>query len=91
MALRLIEAICTDEISDWVPRFIVEDVRRPIGPWHQIAQAILDGDQWQLERAMEDARRSYSRLGYRIVIRGYAFYVATEPEAVRVRLAMELS
>jgi hypothetical protein len=88
-ALRLIEAVCSDEVSTWDPRRIVEEGRGPVGPWHRMARAILEANQSRLERAAAAAKREYSPLGFRIVMREFALYMASVPYPLSVHLPAE--
>lgn len=75
LALRLIAAICTDEISDWHPSVVLQSVVEPLGLWQQAAEAIRDGNQQELDSILEQARREYTALGYRILVGGYSAYI----------------
>lgn len=72
LALRLIEALCTDEISDWSPHVILEAGEAENSLWHKIAKAILDDHQQQLNQTLAQAKSLYSPLGFRIIARGFA-------------------
>lgn len=71
MALQLIEALCTDELTEWVPANVLDRYPQARDPWVNIALAIHNGDQRQLDQAAREAKGSYSPLGYRIVARVY--------------------
>ncbi|HEX3270568.1 MAG TPA: hypothetical protein VHR15_07960 [Ktedonobacterales bacterium] len=75
LGLGLIEALATDEISDWAPAVILKHAGDTSGAWIEIAQALDSLDQDALDQALVQARSSYSLLGYRIVIRGFAGYI----------------
>jgi len=68
LALRLIEAMCTDEPSEWHPPFILAENQKINNPWLNLARAVLNEDQPQLDIAVEEAKEVYSPAGYRIVI-----------------------
>lgn len=74
-ALRLIEAFCTDEISEWSPEFLLERMKEPKSPWLDMAAAMRDENQNQFNQATQAAKEAYSPLGYRIVVRGFAAYL----------------
>jgi hypothetical protein len=76
LALRLIEALDTDELTDWHPDFVLQDRPNPTEAWLKIAKAIQDQDQQQLDVAVNAAQASYSPLGYRMVIRAYTAHLA---------------
>jgi hypothetical protein len=86
IAMRLIEALWTDEYSEWAPAHVLHASHQPNGPYIAIARAILGDDQQQLDRAVEDAHAQYSPVGYRIVIRGYRAYIQVSSGNGAVRL-----
>lgn len=73
--LRLVEGLSTSEVSDWAPEYIIRESRSPYGAWHAIASAILAEDQHALDQALVLAQNTYSPIGYRIVLDGYASYL----------------
>jgi hypothetical protein len=91
LGLRLVEALSTNEVTDWVPAFVVRGDRGPAGAWHAIASAILAEDQQALDRAVALARQTYSPVGYRIVLDGYASYLGQEGIQAMVTLASDRS
>ncbi len=88
LGLRLIEALCTDEVSDWLPQHILENARDATDPWIRMARAILDEDQRQLDSAVAAARGAYSAAGYRIVARGYGAYLQAWSDSVKMHLPL---
>ncbi len=77
-ALRLIEAMCTDEISDWAPDVVLARHIDVGEPRVQAAEAIAARSQSRLDDALSAAKRCYSAVGYRIVVRGFAAFVDAE-------------
>lgn len=77
-ALRMMELLWTDEISDWVPEDILRWGANRESLWGQIAAAIEQRDQALLDGLMADARTQYSPAGYKIVLRGFATYIMGE-------------
>ena len=75
LALQLIEALCTDELSSWDPNLVLYEKSSPTEPWLSIAHAIREHDQQQLEQAIATAKMLYSPIGYRIVIRAYSAFL----------------
>ena len=75
LALRLVEAICVDEISDWHPDILPEGNVNPSELWRKFAKAIRDDDQSSLDLLLSQAKHEYSTLGFRILVRGYATYI----------------
>jgi hypothetical protein len=78
LALQLIEAHCTDELTDWHPSIVLSDDAPPVEPWRRIAQAILTSSQLQLEQSIEEAKSCYSPIGFSIVSRGYKALLSSE-------------
>ncbi len=76
LGLRLFEAMTTDDITVWSPSNIFAVPRDESESWIRAAAAIRDGDQWRLDRALAEAGRIYSPIGYRIVVRGFRAYAA---------------
>ncbi len=60
LALRLIEAICVDEISDWHADILLERVVNPSELWRKFAGAIRDDNQRSLELLLRRAEREYT-------------------------------
>jgi hypothetical protein len=83
--LEIVEVMCTSEPSYWAPELILQSGYDIAEPWVQVAQAMLGPDQQLLDRALNEARASYTPLGYRIVLRGYATYAYGDP-AIRVQI-----
>ena len=79
MALRLIEALCTDELSDWSPSSVLERHSETEEPWVKVSKALNNRDENQVRNALEEARDVYSPLGYRIMRRGYAAVAESQP------------
>lgn len=75
LALKLIEYICTDEVSDWHPDVVLEKIAEPTEIWRKIAEAIRNSNQQCLDVMVDEARHVYSPIGYRIVIQGYKTYL----------------
>ena len=83
VALRLIEAICVDEIADWHPDIVLQGIIDPTELWRKVAVTIRDDDQYQLNLLLgqaereytPQAEREYTPLGLRILVRGYATYL----------------
>jgi hypothetical protein len=75
LGLRLIEALSTDEVTDWAPDWILQHADREAGAWIEIARALHALDQEALDQALAQARATYSPLGYRMVRLGFAAFV----------------
>jgi hypothetical protein len=75
LGLRLIEAISTDDVSDWSPSVILAQERDLNQAWVKIALAIDTANQQQFNDAFEQANHDYSTVGYRIVVRGYSAFL----------------
>jgi hypothetical protein len=80
LALQLVEALCTDEMSSWNPDYVLRNENQPTEPWLQIAWAIRERNRRHLEQAVDAARAAYSEIGYRIVIRGYTAFIQGSEE-----------
>jgi hypothetical protein len=87
----LIEAIATDEISDWAPAWMLEHADGASGAWVEIAQALDTLDQAALNRALAKAQATYSPLGYRILIRGFAAFIHQPGMNMAIRFPEEPS
>jgi hypothetical protein len=87
-ALLLIEDVCTDEISNWYPPFIVETSGPHPAPWQQIAHALVHSDASALDAAVRTARESYSPIGFRIVWQGYARFLNHGVHVTDLRLPL---
>lgn len=79
LALKLIEVGCTDEVSEWHPQFVLQNIGEPTELWRQIAREIQANNQQQLDTLLEEAKRSYTPLGLRILLRGYSTYLQSGP------------
>lgn len=75
LGLRLIEYLCIWEGTDWSPDWILGNNPNKTDPWINIARAILNKDQAQLDLAFKEAKSVYSSLGFRIVVSGYTHYL----------------
>jgi len=75
LGLRLVEALSTDEITDWAPAYLLQEADTTTGAWIEIAQAIHILDQVALDRAIAHAHATYSPLGYQIVVCGFAAFL----------------
>ncbi|WP_190799618.1 hypothetical protein [Leptolyngbya sp. FACHB-541] len=75
LALKLIEVNCTEEVSDWHPTSVLQNIDEPIELWRQIGRAIQDNNQPQVDTLLEEARHLYTSLGFRILLRGYKTYL----------------
>jgi hypothetical protein len=82
-AMRLIEALSTDEITEWSPEFILKEVNEPGSAWVAVAEAIQNENQAQVEEALHIAKEVYSPIGYRILLKGFSIYVTRWQEAGR--------
>jgi hypothetical protein len=89
LGLRLIEALATDEISDWAPALILKHAGDANGAWIEIAQALDALDQDALDRVLVRAQATYSPLGYRIVIRGFAAFIHDPGMSLAIRFPEE--
>ena len=76
LALRLIEALCTEDIIDWSPEVVLDGTSEPPELWRQAALAIRNDNQGYLDCIMEEAKRLYTSLGFRILVLGYTRYLA---------------
>lgn len=89
LGLRMIEAIATDEISNWSPPWILADWspaaqlqgnESASEPWLEMARAIQTRDQQRLNTAVQAAESEYTQVGYQIVVRGFGVFIAqTKP------------
>lgn len=75
LALKLIEYLCTEEVSNWSPDFVLEKIVEPTEIWLKMAKAIRDNNQQWLDVMVNEARHAYSPIGFRIVIEGYKTYL----------------
>lgn len=75
LALKLIEVNCTEEVSDWHPTYVLQNIDEPIELWRQIGRSIQDNNQPQVDTLLEEARHLYTSLGFRILLRGYKTYL----------------
>jgi hypothetical protein len=75
LALKLIEALCTVDIPDWNPEVVLNGTTEPPELWRKMALAIRDDNQEYLDRTVEEAKRSYTSLGFRILVLGYTRYL----------------
>lgn len=75
LALKLIAVNCTEEVSDWDPRYVLQNINEPIELWRQIGKALQDNNQQQIDTLLEEAKYSYTSLGYRILLQGYKTYL----------------
>lgn len=87
LALRFIENMCTEDVTDWVPKFVLEDNQNVINPWVNIARAILNEDQSQLDLALGEAKANYSSLGYQILVRGYKGYLEPRWNDIKIHIS----
>jgi len=85
LALQLIEALCTDELTEWVPANVLSSHPQANEPWVKLARAIRNDDQRQLDQAAHEAKDSYSRLGYRIVARAYGLLLQNGADETSLR------
>lgn len=77
LSLRLIEALTTDEISNWSPSnptVLIDDVKK--SHWRQMARCISINDQQGFENAVANSKKSYSKLGFKIICRAYDTYLS---------------
>jgi hypothetical protein len=75
LALKLIEVNCTEEVSEWHPTYVLKNMNEPTELWRQIGKAIQDNNQQHVDTLIEEARQSYTSLGFRILLRGYKTYL----------------
>ncbi len=87
-ALRLVEALSTDEVTEWAPAVVLEH-KAETGPWLDLAHAILAENQQEVDRAVAEAKAAYSPVGYRIVVRGYRAYLTQPGIESNIRLPDE--
>jgi hypothetical protein len=87
----LIEALATDETSEWAPPWILEHAGSASRAWIEIAQALDAGDQDALDQALAQAHATYSPVGYRIVIRGFAAFIHQPGISLAIRFPDEPS
>jgi len=78
LALQLLDSIWTDEPSDWDPETLLGQPHQAHEPRMRVAQAIVDGDQQQLDREVERAQQVYSPWGYHVMVRGFTGCVALQ-------------
>lgn len=86
LALRLIEALATDEATFWAPEWILGDVSNPGEPWLKVAAAIRADCQRDVDDALAEASDAYTPLGYRVLVRGNMAYLALDPDKHTVHL-----
>lgn len=75
LALKLIENICIDEVSDWHPDVVLQKIAEPTEIWRKFAGPIRDSNQQRLDVMVDEARHAYSPIGFCIVIQGYKTYL----------------
>jgi hypothetical protein len=85
-ALRLIEALCIDEATDWSLDHVLQEGRSRDEPWVKIAQALRNNDQRELDVTLEEAKATYTPIGYRVVLQGYTAYARHGVDDIKVRL-----
>lgn len=85
LALRMIEAMATEETSNWSPPWILRDWAAPVElhgsgtanePWLEMARAIQAQDQHHLDEAVRAAKSAYSPAGYRLVVHGFGSFIS---------------
>lgn len=86
LALKLVEAICTDELIEWFPEGLLDEQSDATQLWLRVAKSIKINDQDQLNDALIAAKKHYSPLGYKIMLKAYTVYVDTQPSSQRLRL-----
>lgn len=77
-ALKLIEHICTADIVAWIPEVLLQKVEQPEELWHRIAKSFEEENQQKLDDLIEEARQSYTPLGFRLLLRGFGYYLWSE-------------
>jgi hypothetical protein len=85
LGLRLIKALSTDESTDWAPKWILQHAGTKSGAWIEIARALDALDQDALDQALARAQAAYSVLGYEMVLRGFASFIAQPDMKLAVR------
>jgi hypothetical protein len=85
LGLRLTEALATDSSTYWTPSWVLTHAKADDGAWVEIARALHTLDQDALDRALAQARVTYSRLGYQIVWRGFASVIHRPGVDVAIR------
>jgi hypothetical protein len=83
LGLRLFEAVGLDDLTVWNPSFIFEVPRDESEPWICAAAAIRDDDQQRLDQSLAEAERTYTAIGYRIVVLGFHGYASAWAPALR--------
>ena len=68
LALRLIEAVCTGEITHWHPAVALSTYKKVNQPWLKVVKAVSKDDQAALDLALQEAKTKYSPVGYPIVL-----------------------
>lgn len=66
LALHLIEALWTDEPSNWSPHVILWDQEQIMNLWRQASAAVVKGDMAEHDRYVAQARAAYTSLAYRL-------------------------
>jgi hypothetical protein len=69
LALRLIEASCTDDLVCWYSTYALPIHADTNYPWLRVSKAVHDQNQAALDIALQKAKTEYSALGYHIVMR----------------------
>ncbi len=75
-ALRLVEALWTDDITAWNPDCLLQEHHHVEESWLNVAKAVHQDDQGQLDQALAKAEAQYSPLGFKIMRRGFAAHVS---------------
>ena len=75
LALRLIEAICTEAEWCWNPTYALSTHKETNYSWLKVVKAINEENQEQLNLALQEAKAEYSALGYRIVMHSIAYLI----------------
>lgn len=95
LGLRLIEALSTDGGADWAPDWILQHADTETGARIEIARALHALDQEALDQALDQAlaqaQATYSPLGYKVVLRGFASFLGQPGMNLAVRFPQESS
>jgi hypothetical protein len=72
-ALRLIEATCND--AGWSFHDLLSNNLNANSIWHQLAYAISEENQTKVASVLEEAKKTYSVSGYRMLISSFSYFL----------------
>lgn len=86
LALRLIEALCTDELSTWSPNIVLSEHKFSDLSWIKVIKAYSEGNQFNFDQACEEAEDVYSPIGYSIVMRAMRALIQDDKERTKLQI-----